>query len=700
MRMRDGAYITDGTKAVPLSALRPEAWTPADDDEISGAHSLSTRRAKTRVPVLFRAIDIRAKAVAGMPFRLDRAGQDITDDDETQPLIKQLRSLLYLTEASLCCYNAAYWELGTNQFGFNLTPFWLATPTITPDIDWAEGLRGFWRTGRQGGYLKPKQVCYFWGSSTDIEIGPDPMMAPVAVTLGAAGLLHYLDRFATGFFQRGGTKITLLSIDGNPPPKEIEKLDAWWKRMVYGVKSAFGSVVVRAGIKPQVIGSNVNETSAPQLTKLAREDVAIGMGVPLSLLFSNALAGGTVDAERLNFYDFTVVPECEQIIDGPINEMYLDRLGLKLIFTPEKLEVYQRSELSKAQALGQLVGQPLMTVDEGRERLELPPMADVAPPTATEQTPTTPPTPPDDAHPADPAAEPPVATDEASSVLLPGTFDALRAAEMGQWERKALKRLKRGGQAACDFQSDWIDPHDAALITHGLQHADSPAAVKAAFKVAAPGSDLTDDEQMLYDRLQSVFSTMAKQTAQTIEGGGTPDPSALSAAIRASLLTVLTEVVSEHMGQLSDEFGISFDDPSAGIDIAGAYVTKYSQQMDTTSRTALEKAITTYRATPGMGRNDLLTMLRPVFGDRRAELIAISSLTEASNQATKRYQAMLKGNGITMERVWRTANDERVCFICTPLNGKPESEWADRFPDGGPAHFRCRCSTTLRMPKK
>lgn len=698
--MRDGAYITDGTKAIPLSSLRPEAWTPADDEEVGGGSGLTVRRGQTRVPVLYRAIDMRAKAVSRMPFRLERAGQDVTNDEEQQLLTKQLRRLLYLTEASLCCYNAAYWELGTNPLGRNLTPFWLATPSIRPDIDPIRGLKGYYRSGGRGGYLQPRQVAHYWGLSADVELGPDPLLAPVAVTLGAAGLLHYLDRFATGFFQRGATKVTLLSVEGNPPQKELDKLDAWWKRMVSGVRNAFGSVVIRAGVKPQVIGSSVQETAAPALVKLSREDVAIGMGVPMSLLFSNALAGGTADAERLNFYDFTVVPECESIIDEPLNELYLARLGLRLIWTPEKLEVYQKAELAKAQALTQLVGQPMMTVDEGRERLELAPMA---PAPAAPQDPApqgdTPPPPP--AGPEAPAPAPPdaPAPDSGSSVLLPGTFDALRAADLERWQRKALTRFRAGKAAAVAFESAYIDESEAALIAHGLAHAGTADEVKASFKIGEPGVDITDDERPLYDRLRAIFERYGRQAAAAIQAGQPLDAvlSEMRATLTTALVGSLSEVVNNQIERLAAVVGVSFDVPTLAQDIAGRYVSTFMSGMDQTTRAALERAVSAYRATPNMTREELIQLLRGGFGLRRAELVAITATTEAASKAVDSYQAQLKGAGIEMEAVWQTVADERTCPICGPLHGKPQSEWGGRDI---PAHFRCRCFKTLRSVKK
>lgn len=45
---------------------------------------------------------------------------------------------------------------------------------------------------------------------------------------------------------------------------------------------------------------------------------------------------------------------------------------------------------------------------------------------------------------------------------------------------------------------------------------------------------------------------------------------------------------------------------------------------------------------------------------------------------------------------WQTAEDERVCPICGPLNDKPPVIWSRDFPNGPPAHVNCRCWLVYR----
>lgn len=98
-----------------------------------------------------------------------------------------------------------------------------------------------------------------------------------------------------------------------------------------------------------------------------------------------------------------------------------------------------------------------------------------------------------------------------------------------------------------------------------------------------------------------------------------------------------------------------------------------------------------------------------VLSDSRARTIAVTEITvaiSAGETAARREEAMedprtrAKGidtigppvivNGGAIA-VWQTAEDEKVCPVCGPLNGKPQSVFASQFPTGPPAHPNCRC---------
>lgn len=83
----------------------------------------------------------------------------------------------------------------------------------------------------------------------------------------------------------------------------------------------------------------------------------------------------------------------------------------------------------------------------------------------------------------------------------------------------------------------------------------------------------------------------------------------------------------------------------------------------------------------------------------RADVIAITETGEAYEEGRRRAGRALQDKGVLMEKRWLTAQDERVCPICT-LNG--EDYWIDfdsNFSSGMGSplgHPTCRCDMELR----
>lgn len=451
--------LYDGIKSAPVPLSE---WSLGGDPQTT---TLTVHDAYAQVPWLYRAVDLRAKAVAKVPLALYKGNgkTDVSTRDQYAPIVTLLRTLFYQSEASLCLYARNYWIIERNAAGLNPTPRWLLPTTIEPQYSVQAGLTG-WKRHINGKHttIPLDQLIYHWMPSFTSELGPG--IAPAQVALKAAGVLHSLDVFVAGFFERGAIRATLLQIDGKAHQAEKDKLEAWWKRMLGGAKKAYETVAISAAVKPIVIGDGLKETINKSLTDQERENVATALGVPHSLLFSNASTFATAQQDWLNLYDQTVIPEC-QLLEGPINERWLKPLGLRLEFLPNKLEVYQASELTKAEAIMKLVGRPVLSVDEGREMLGYAPDESAQPAVAD---PATDPT-------ADPTTDPTATTDDAPDP------NEQKAIDRERWQRKALKRLQAGKSPAVSFDSDWLNDDEAARISQALATATTAAEVKAAF---------------------------------------------------------------------------------------------------------------------------------------------------------------------------------------------------------------------------
>jgi phage portal protein BeeE len=133
--------------------------------------------------------------------------------------------------------------------------------------------------------------------------------------------------------------------------------------------------MVMQGLSAQEVGSDLSDLHSDVITRDAREAIASSLGVPHSLVMSNAANYATAKSDQLAFMANTVVPQA-RLLAHAINHQLLMPLGYHLQFEPHKTEVMQQSELEKAQAIALVVGGPVLSVDEGRELLGYEPMGE------------------------------------------------------------------------------------------------------------------------------------------------------------------------------------------------------------------------------------------------------------------------------------------------------------------------------------
>ena len=408
------------------------------------------------IPWLYRAVDVRSRAVQDVPFKITQGRRDVTNSPRVASLLTKFKYNLGRVESSLCMYGRAYLIREKNSVDTNEQLRWLLPSSVDPKYG-STGVTGFTRTiNNQKMPLNLDQVVYFWQQSMEAEIGPG--IGPVTVALRSASVLKHLDEYLAGYFERGAIKTTLLTVEGNPSPSDKQKLESWWKRMTGGTKRANETVAISSAVKPTVIGDGIKDTTNPALVTQARQDIMTAMGVPHSLMESDAANFATASVELLSFYQNTIIPELALIAEA-FNEQLFGPLGFELVFEPQKLEVFQAAELQKAEAISKLVGKPILTLNEGRALMgyeaveEPPPVYHVLPPIDASQVST-------------------------GSAL---TADETKAADLYRWQRKSLRALSKGKSADVPFESEYIGEATAERISVALMNALTPEAVKAVF---------------------------------------------------------------------------------------------------------------------------------------------------------------------------------------------------------------------------
>ena len=472
--------VFDGTKAISVDQLPESAWRYVLRHGVDEG-KISPEAVYRAVPFIYRGVTMRAQALADLPWALVQGEREVVTSEDLSTLPKGLEWLAHLSgllqrvEMALCLWGAAYLLHERNRVR-TLGYRWLLPATITPVYDTNAGLIGWKRkVGGQDRDLKREALVYWWLPTVDAELGPGT--SPVQAALRAAGLVHNVDLFSEGFFQRGAINMTLLSVEGNPAPEEMRRLEQWWKRLLAGVKRAWETVAVRASVKPIPIANPPKDLAMVELVESKRQDIATALGIPLSLLTSDAANFATAQQDDLNFYSKTILPEAE-FIEQALNEQIFAALGYDFRFQPEKLEVIEQHETQKAFALIAAVQGKVMTPNEWREKMDMEPIEGGDELVQVQTTPK---------FGSDAESRGQVAADNGAT---PGAQDRKR------WERKAQKALKAGRSPNVAFKSAGIDSEEQAAIRVALAQAQTPEEVTAAFVPSAEGESL---EQELKD---------------------------------------------------------------------------------------------------------------------------------------------------------------------------------------------------------
>lgn len=481
---------TDGQKAATLGEL--DEFMDWLVNENAGDGEISASLAARKVAFVYRSVRMIADAVRAAPWQIVKP--DGTPIDTSAAYTNAMgwlpnpKRLLELVTRSLLGPGYAYlfWAMrGRRPEELR----YMAAGTIAPVIDGARGLTGFTRkvNGVETSYPLERFV-YFWPADEGVELGP-PQSSPVQAALMSAGANYYTARFISDFFARGAIKGTLLAVKGNPVEAERKRLKEWFTRtFARGSRSQFATEVVNAdALEPIKIGEGLESLNNSELTLQMREDIAVALGIPMSMLLSSTIAGmgggGVAESDTIRFYRDTVKHQGDFIADV-LNAQVFAPLGLRFEFLWDTLDVFQQDENQRAQAFKTYVDARMRPeVAAMMLGLELPEDAQIPPHYASAF----------DAPPAPvlpfgfgqaPAAEDDDDDEDASEADedTDATPENLRALDLERWQRKALRRFEEGKpEKALEFESAAIPPTLKAAICGALEAAQSVEDVNRVF---------------------------------------------------------------------------------------------------------------------------------------------------------------------------------------------------------------------------
>lgn len=740
---RNPYQFFDGQKSIPINAFPEEAWHTVVGDE-SKQYS-EHQKMYSFVGILNRCILIRANALASMPWAIsDSAGNQIylsTDGPLPDQFLwmKGFRRTMYLTEASLTLFGTSYVFIDGLMSRVSQLR-WLMPMSIEPQWDSENGLIGFKRTLSKEDVrqIPVEKMCYFTVPNPFHETLQATSVAQAA--LAESKVLYNLDDFARKFFERGAVKATVLKVDATTPPAERAKLKDWWKRFTGGVKNAWTSEVISSAVEPVVIGEGLAEIADVNISDAKAKGIASTLGIPHSIVFSDAANFATADVDTRNFYTHTILPDAA-LVEEELNEKVYGPRGLVFGFDEQHLSAFQDNEKDRAITVKSYTdaGMPLsiavqvagVPMPDGVSIEDLQALEEQAQQDKI------------DAQKAktDAMAQ---AAQQSGNAQQPGNAQQNNAGNQGgqttdgqngnqkevddeiqrlqRWLKKRVAASKSWKLA--DFQTTIINSATKISILSDLLDDGYSSfefnTLKALALQANPDDDEHEHQEMakverkvtkpLTDELEAqkvavfegnegvmdaspeyvdmgkLLAAPSRIDAVSGRAGGARD------ALRAALIEAADLGVKATVAQFGS-VGFGFNWLMAN-EKARQWAETHSMQLvtdiDETTKRHVRQQIAQW-IDNGEPLSALSKELEVIFGKQRATLIASTEVTRAYAQANKiAYHA----SGVVEQVEWRTARDERVCPVCGPLHTKhaPIDTGFEQI-DGGfpPAHPHCRC---------
>jgi hypothetical protein len=518
--MANRYVMTDGVKSIDLPQFPNEAWHFYGEEDDDGKEDFYST-----VSAVFRAVNLTASATANIPFALvDKGGKDVDVSDDWQNIVGFMpkpQELIRLWRMSLTMTNSAYGFMeNVKPDGKNLR--YIVPTTITPIVD-ISGLKGFTRTigNAKKDYPlgKNNPIFWMWRMDHTTELLP-ARSTEFQAMCAAAGILYYSDHFVNAFFKRGGIKPTMLVLKGMTTKDNIDKIESVWDKIIRGgykyLGKIFQGVDAAGGLEAQTIGEGVDTLKDETLTKSKIEDVAMSVGMPLSLLLANSANYATAQVELKTWYENSLAPWCSFMADEMTDKLFKP-LGYKFVFRPEMTDPGQEDEVSRASAystyvtsgMRQSVAAQIMGIElpEGMKYEDLDTMAKEKQEEAIDMMQKKQGS--SDTQSSNDKEDKPNGLQKEKEKVVKFIPNVDQLHEMELWRKFAFRHFKKSEPLTFAFEVKTLPDDIAEGIRCGLEVADSEDAIKAAFDIEEIIPEIKSDLAIL--ELADAINKMCEQ---------------------------------------------------------------------------------------------------------------------------------------------------------------------------------------------
>ena len=421
------------TKAlVTLPAWQQQAL--ADAGNFTNSIS-SVAEAYSQVPLIYRAVKMRCDAISSVPVHIYKGETEVD-----WPFPCEMRDLIWKVEADLLGAGIATVLKLRNKVRIldlqRLNPF-----TVAVHYDAAYGL-----TFSQAGKVWPESdIIYIkeFSYSDDMTSGNSTVQA----CLNDAALMNFQTRFASRFFENGAMPIILISADGTLVEDETKRIQNFFSKLASGVGNAWRVLATRTKLTPEVVSQDLDKMTMPELYQQATSNIANAFGIPVTMFMGDDNYA-SADSHRMGFWQDVIRPRA-RLIEGALNRQLFKPLGMELEFSFDEMDIFQTDEVERASAFATYVNAGV-NPEVVKEMLGIDAPEDI-----------------------------PFMAPKPEPVEVEAPLDV--TAEFEKWERKALKRLKEGKTADCEFDSELIPLGVQDEIHNALKLCIEPEEVKRVF---------------------------------------------------------------------------------------------------------------------------------------------------------------------------------------------------------------------------
>lgn len=346
---------TDGAKSIDLWLSQdPSIW-----NFFSGAPQSSRNILYAFVAAVYRAYNLKANTIGNMPFAIMKGKDEIDNSKNWQNKVGFLPNPSELFRLNVLSYidtNTIYNLRTTDALKYKTKGLYFAVPTtFTPVTNVSTGQLEYIErvVGSKTERYTPddKRLVRMWRLDHTTEVLPSPNTEAQAIQNAAEQVL-YTDSWIKHYYKRGGIKPTLVAMKGMVSKEKQESEQNAWTEFLQGLGSYWGKVarVFNAEtLDVKAFGDGVADLKDNKTYEQALANIAMGQGMPLSLLLANSANYATAKEEKSTWYENDIIPFCSWLA-YEYNVQVFQPLGMRLEFRPETLDPQQEDETERATA--------------------------------------------------------------------------------------------------------------------------------------------------------------------------------------------------------------------------------------------------------------------------------------------------------------------------------------------------------------